>query len=124
MTRILIVDDEVDFSEALAERLEMRNFEAMTASSAQEAIEKIRAGGTPDVVVLDLKMPGMDGIETLELIKQYDPSIEVILLTGHGSTESGIAGMKRGLFDYLMKPVELKVLVDKINEAATKRASR
>lgn len=121
MTRILIVDDEVDFAETLAERLLMRKFEAEVATSAEEAVEKIRSGWTPDVVVLDLKMPGLDGMETLELIKQHDPRIEVILLTGHGSTESAITGMKRGLFDYLMKPVDIGSLIDKINEAAGKR---
>lgn len=121
MTKILIVDDEVDFAETLAERLSLRNFDATVATSAEEAIEKIRSGWRPDVAILDLKMPGLDGMETLELVKQYDPTIEVILLTGHGSTESGITGMKRGLFDYLMKPVDIGSLIEKINEAVKKR---
>lgn len=118
ITKVLIVDDEIDFAETLAERLALRNFETDVATSAEEGIEKIRAGWTPNVVILDLKMPGLDGLETLDLIKQNNPEIEVILLTGHGSTDSGIAGMKRGLFDYLMKPVEIGTLIAKINEAA------
>ncbi|MDF1592635.1 MAG: response regulator [Desulfobacterales bacterium] len=66
-----------------------------------------QTGWTPEVIILDLKMPGVDGLATLAMIKQHDPAIEVIMLTGHGSTASGIGGMRRGLFDYLMKPVDI-----------------
>jgi len=78
----------------------------------------IQGGWRPAVVIVDLKMPGIDGIETLSLIKQHDPTIEVILLTGHGSTTAGIEGMNKGLFDYLMKPVDIAELIEKIELAA------
>ena len=75
----------------------------------------------PDVVVLDLKMPGVDGLATLSLLKAADATVEVILLTGHGSTQAAIEGMQRGLFDYLVKPVDIGELVEKIREAERKR---
>ena len=119
--RILIVDDEYDFAETLAERLQLRDFTAEAVGNAVEALSKIHDGYLPEVVLLDLKLPGLDGLEILDLIKQYDRTIEVIMVTGHGSTASGIAGMQRGLFDYLMKPVDIGELVGKINQAVEKR---
>jgi len=115
--RILIVDDEVEFGSTLAERLELRGFTAKAVGGAGEAVTLLAAGWAPDVVVLDLMMPGVDGLATLDLIKQHDSRIQVIILTGHGSTESGIIGMQRGLFDYLMKPVDIGELIARINEA-------
>jgi DNA-binding response OmpR family regulator len=115
--RILIVDDELDFGTTLAERLELRGFTAKAVGGAQEAVAALAAGWQPDVVLLDLMMPGVDGLATLDLIKQHDPRIQVIILTGHGSTESGIIGMQRGLFDYIMKPVDIGELIARINEA-------
>ena len=115
--RILIVDDEVDFGTTLAERLELRGYAAKAVSGAQEAMVVLADNWRPDVVLLDLMMPGVDGLATLDLIKQHDPKIQVIILTGHGSTESGIIGMQRGLFDYLMKPVDIGELIARINEA-------
>ncbi|MFH1021466.1 MAG: response regulator [Pseudomonadota bacterium] len=115
--RILIVDDELDFGTTLAERLELRGFIAKAVGGAEEALAALAAGWRPDVVLLDLMMPGVDGLATLDLIKQHDPKIQVIILTGHGSTESGIIGMQRGLFDYLMKPVDIGELIARINEA-------
>ena len=115
--RILIVDDELDFGTTLAERLELRGFTAKAVGGAQEAVAALAAGWKPDVVLLDLMMPGVDGLATLDLIKQHDPRIQVIILTGHGSTESGIIGMQRGLFDYIMKPVDIGELIARINEA-------
>jgi len=119
--KVLIVDDEMEFAETLAERLNLRNFEARAVGGAEEAQTMIGAGWRPDVVLLDLKMPGMDGLATLDMIKAMDQAIEVIMLTGHGSTASGIIGMQRGLFDYLMKPVDIGDLVEKINQAAAKQ---
>ncbi|MBA3003933.1 MAG: response regulator [Desulfurivibrio sp.] len=116
--RILIVDDELEFGSTLAERLELRGFTAKAVGGAGEAVTLLASGWAPDVVVLDLMMPGVDGLATLDLIKQHDPRIQVIILTGHGSTESGIVGMQRGLFDYLMKPVDIGELIARINEAA------
>jgi len=115
--RILIVDDELDFGTTLAERLELRGFAAKAVGGAQEAMAVLTADWRPEVVLLDLMMPGIDGLAALDLIKQHDPKIQVIILTGHGSTESGILGMQRGLFDYLMKPVDIGELITRINEA-------
>lgn len=115
--RILIVDDELDFGTTLAERLELRGYAAKAVSGAQEAMGVLADNWRPDVVLLDLMMPGVDGLATLDLIKQHDPKIQVIILTGHGSTESGILGMQRGLFDYIMKPVDIGELIVRINEA-------
>lgn len=118
--RILIVDDELDFGTTLAERLELRGFVAKAVAGAQEAMAVLAADWRPDVVLLDLMMPGIDGLAALNLIKQHGPKIQVIILTGHGSTESGIIGMQRGLFDYLMKPVDIGELIARINEAGQK----
>lgn len=118
--RILIVDDELDFGTTLAERLELRGFAAKAVGGAEEAMAALAADWRPDVILLDLMMPGVDGLATLDLIKQHDQRIQVIILTGHGSTESGIIGMQRGLFDYLMKPVDIGELVARINEAGTR----
>ena len=114
---VLIIDDEHDFAVTLAERLQLRNFEARAVGGAEEAMALLQ-GWRPAVVIVDLRMPGIDGIETLSLIKQHDQSIEVILLTGHGSTNAGIEGMNKGLFDYLMKPVDIGELIEKIEQAA------
>lgn len=115
---ILIVDDEIEFGATLAERLELRGFTAKSVSCAEEALTVLTSDWLPQVVLLDLMMPGIDGLTTLDLIKKHDPRIQVIILTGHGSTESGIIGMQRGLFDYLMKPVDIGELVSKIREAS------
>lgn len=119
--RVLIVDDEVDFAGTLAERLRLRGFDALAVSGADEALARLHGGFGPDVVVLDLKMPGVDGLALLSLLKQEDARLEAILLTGHGSTTAAIEGMQRGLFDYLVKPVDIGELVEKIREAAAKR---
>jgi DNA-binding NtrC family response regulator len=119
--RILIVDDEGEFARTLAERLTLRGFETAAASGADEAMARMQAGFRPDVVVLDLKMPGLDGLATLSLLKRQDASVEVILLTGHGSTTAAIEGMQRGLFDYLVKPVDIGDLVERLRAAAAHR---
>ncbi len=119
--RVLIVDDEADFAGTLAERLRLRGFDAVATGAADEALARMRGGFEAEVVLLDLKMPGVDGLATLSLLKQEDPAVEVILLTGHGSTTAAIEGMQRGLFDYLVKPVDISELVDTIREAAAKR---
>jgi DNA-binding NtrC family response regulator len=118
---VLIVDDEPDFAVTLAERLQLRGFQAVAVGGADEAQARIRDGFEADVVILDLKMPGVDGLGALTRLKQEDPAVEAILLTGHGSTTAAIEGMQRGLFDYLVKPVDIGELVGKIREAAAKR---
>jgi DNA-binding NtrC family response regulator len=115
--KVLIVDDEIEFAQTLAERLELRGFDSRAVEGAEETLPLLQGSWVPDVVILDLKMPGMDGLAVLDLIKRQDPAIEVILLTGHGSASSGIEGMRRGLFDYLMKPVDIGELVGRINDA-------
>jgi len=122
-TRVLLVDDEAAFVETISKRLTKRGLEVRTALSGQEALDALaqEGSGKIDVVVLDVKMPGMDGIETLSAIKQAHPLLEVVMLTGHATVESAIEGMKRGAFDYLMKPCQMEVLVAKIEEAARKR---
>jgi len=120
---ILLVDDEEAFLEAMTKRLEKRNLRVMTCTSGTEALKIVNSHRNLDVVVLDVKMPGMDGLETLKILKQNYPLIEVIMLTGHATVENAVEGMKLGAFDYLMKPCELEELLMKVKEAAeTKRA--
>ena len=119
--RVLLVDDEEDFTEALAKRLEGRGLNVTTAESGAAALEKIRARDF-DTVVLDLAMPGMDGIETLRRIKAEDPDVQVILLTGHGTVPSGVEAMKLGAIDFLQKPATFDELLEKIKEAGAKKA--
>jgi signal transduction histidine kinase len=118
--RVLLVDDEVDFLSSLAQRLELRGLPVLTAASGLEALE-ILDGEPVDVVVLDVRMPGMDGIETLRRIKDRHPQVQVVMLTGHADLESSIEGMRFGFFDYLTKPVKLAQLMEKIDEAFSRR---
>ena len=104
----MLVDDEVSFVEILAKRLGKRNIETLTAFSGEESLETLKTHQNIDVVVLDVKMPGMDGLETLNKIKEEFPLIEVIMLTGHATIESGIKGMKLGAYDFLMKPCDME----------------
>jgi len=120
-TRVLIVDDEKEFTEALAERLNIRDYDVTTSLSGEEAVEKVKSFNF-DVVILDVAMPGMDGIETLRAIKNIKPLIEVIMLTGHATVESAIEGMKVGAYDYLKKPCETEELAFKIDKACEKKA--
>ena len=120
---IMLVDDEAAFVEAIARRLIKRDLNVISANSGDEAIEKIGQNHSLDVVILDVKMPGMDGIETLKEIKKEYPLIEVIMLTAHATVETAIEGMKRGAFDYLMKPCEIEQLVSKVEEATAKKRS-
>jgi DNA-binding NtrC family response regulator len=119
-TKVLLVDDEVEFAAALAERLQMRNYYVHTANNALEALGLVYKD-RPDVVILDLRIPGMDGLETLKTIKKFDPTIEVIMLTGHGDVHSVKEGMTSGAFEYIMKPVEIGELTSKIDKAQKKR---
>jgi DNA-binding response OmpR family regulator len=121
--RVLVVDDEAPFVSALSRRLDKRGFTVVTASDGLEALERLQEDREIEVVLLDVKMPGMDGIEVLRAIKKEHPCVGVILLTGHASTESGMEGMKWGAFDYLMKPCDLAVLEERIQEARAKKSS-
>ena len=118
---IMLVDDEVPFVEAMVRRLKKRDLEVKTAYSGQEALEALAEYQNTDVVILDVKMPGMDGIETLKKIKSSFPLTEVVMLTAHATVESAIEGMKLGAFDYLMKPCDMEQLMGKIEEATKKK---
>lgn len=119
--RILIVDDEPDFLETLVKRLQRRHVDARGAGSGEEAL-KILQEQLFDVVILDVRMPGMDGIETLKEIKRKSPLTEVIMLTGHASVESGVQGMQFGAFDYVVKPADFDELMEKVAQAAERKA--
>ncbi len=117
--RVLLVDDEKDFLETLVKRLRKRKLDAVGASGGLEAVRMVTAEPV-DVVVLDVKMPDMNGIETLKQIKSIQPSAEVIMLTGHADMEVAIQGMELGAFDYLMKPADIDELLYKIQDAYKK----
>ncbi len=114
--RVLVVDDEADFLETIVMRLQRRKIDAYGVDSGKKALEIVETERF-DVVVLDFLMPGLNGIETLKLLKKKKPFIEVIILTGHGSVESGLQGMQFGAFDYVMKPADLDELLEKIQQA-------
>ena len=118
---VMLVDDEVPFVETMIKRLAKRHLEVKTAFSGQEALEILAKYQNMDVVILDVKMPGMDGIETLKKIKSAYPLTEVVMLTAHATVESAIEGMKFGAFDYLMKPCEMEQLMGKVEEATRKK---
>lgn len=120
---VLLVDDEVDFVEALAERLEARGIAVAIAHSGAEALEKVRQTSV-DVVVLDVVMPGLSGIDTLRQLKQQEPLVEVLMLTGHATVETAIQGMKHGAFDYLLKPTEADALIAKLEQARARKAEQ
>jgi len=121
--KVLLVDDEADFRAVLHKRLARRGLLVSEAEDGARALEAA-AGQAFDVVVLDMKMPGMDGLETLRLLKRDHPSIEVVILTGHANAEAAVSGMDLGAFDYLIKPVDLGELVDKVEDAHRERRLR
>ncbi|MDO8943760.1 MAG: response regulator, partial [Desulfobacterales bacterium] len=120
---ILVVDDEGDFLETLMNRLRKRNIGTIGCASGEEAV-RLAKKHPFDVVILDIKMPGgMDGIETLREIKRIRPETEVILLTGHASLETSVEGMKQGAYDYLLKPIRLEDLLEKLVQALERKGS-
>ncbi|MDA3787647.1 MAG: response regulator [Desulfobacula sp.] len=119
--KLLLVDDEKPFLDTITKRLEKRELKVSAVYSGQEALVELENNKSFEVVVLDVKMPGMDGIETLVEIKKKFPLVEVIMLTGHATVETAIDGMKLGAFDYLMKPCDIDALVSKVNEAVEKK---
>ena len=114
--KVLIVDDESDFREIIVKRLRIRDIDVSGVESGYLALEALDSLN-PDVIILDVKMPGLDGIETLREIKKKKPLTEVIMLTGQASVDSGIQGMQLGAFDYLIKPVALDELLEKVRQA-------
>jgi len=123
MANVLLVDDEVPFVETMTKRLTKRDLDVSTAFNGQEALDKLEESRSIEVVILDVKMPGMDGLETLQKIRKKYPLVEVVMLTGHATVESAIDGMKLGAFDYLMKPCDMDILISKVGEAAKKKRS-
>jgi CheY-like chemotaxis protein/two-component sensor histidine kinase len=120
-TTVLVADDEASFADMLGKRLARRNIVVLTAASGEEALAQLHANPTVDVVVLDVKMPDMEGPQALAEIKRLAPLVEVILLSGHTTVESAIDGMRLGAFDYLVKPCELSVLVAQIEKARARK---
>src|SRR3989339_441458 len=119
--KLLLVDDEKAFLETITKRLEKRDLDVSTVYSGKEALAEIEKNKTLEVVVLDVKMPEMDGIQTLVELKRKAPLVEVIMLTGHATVETAIDGMKLGAFDYLMKPCDIDTLIGKVKGAAAKK---
>ena len=119
--RVLIVDDELDFLETIVKRLKRRQVDATGIDSGIKALELLEKEHF-DVVILDVRMPGLDGIETLKEMKKKRPLLEVIMLTGHASVESGVQGMQYGAFDYVMKPADINDLLEKIKAAYERKA--
>ncbi len=121
--RLLLVDDEEMYLEYLSKRLINQQYDVTKSLSGEEALERIRDFDF-DVVILDVLLPGMDGIETLREINKLRPLTEVIMLTGHASLETGIEGMRLGAFDYLRKPCDTEELIAKINQAYERKAEQ
>ncbi len=113
---ILLIDDEIEFIETLAERFELRGYTSKIAGDGESGISMI-AKESFDIVILDLMMPGLSGLDTLRQIKDIDKTLPVIMLTGHGSTKDGMEGMRMGAFDFLMKPLDINELLEKIKLA-------
>jgi len=121
--RLLIVDDEVQFLDAMAERLVMRGLEVSKAASGAEALELARTGRF-DLALVDLKMPGIDGMQLLRILKREHKFLEVIILTGHGALESAVEATKLGAYGYLPKPYEIDKLLETLREAYETRMRR
>ncbi len=122
--KILVVDDETLFLTPLVQRLKLRKHDAHGVRSGEEALEFLRDHPDTEVVLLDMKLPGMSGIQTLEKIKKLPPLVEVIILTGHASLEAGKKGLQLGAYDFLLKPVKLADILEKIQGARDRRLAR
>jgi len=120
--KVLLVDDEEEFVTTLAERLEMRGFDPSIATSGDQALSMVQDKAF-DLIVLDLMMPGIGGLEVMKQIKSANPEMPIILLTGQGSTKEGMEGMNQGAFDFLMKPLDIEELISQIHEALGKTSA-
>ncbi len=118
--KVLLVDDEKDFIETLAERMKTRGMDVSTTTSAKEALEMVD-NQNYDAIVLDLMMPEMDGLEALSILKEKNPDLQIILLTGQATVEKGIEAMKLGAMDFIEKPADLETLTAKIKKARAKK---
>jgi len=119
--RVLLVDDEEEFTSTLSERLEARGFKVSTANSGEAALELVKQKKF-DAIILDLAMPGLDGIDTLKALKKQNPKLQIILLTGQATVQKGVEAMKHGAVDLMEKPADMKELLAKIEEASSKKA--
>jgi len=119
--KVMLVDDEVEFLETLIKRMKKRNVDIIGMKSGEEALSALEQSQV-DVIILDVRMPGMDGIETLKEIKKRHPLTEVIMLTGHASVEVAVQGIDLGAFDYMMKPIDIDELLYKVEDAYNERA--
>lgn len=115
--KVLLVDDEENFVRTLAERMAMRDAGATVALNGEEALQMVSAGEVPDVMVLDLRMPGIDGMEVLRRVKKAYPQVQVIVLTGHGTEKDEEEARRLGAFEYHKKPVDIDILVRDIRRA-------
>jgi DNA-binding NtrC family response regulator len=121
--KVLLIDDEVALANTLAQRLKMRDFKVGTAYDGEQALSKLKEE-EPDVIVLDLKMPGMHGMEVLHEIKKAHPDIQVIILTGHGTDKDEEDAKRLGGFDFLKKPADIETLEHKIKAAFKEKMER
>lgn len=119
--KVLLVDDEVDFLDTLLKRMQKRQVNVSGVQSGEQALDWLETNSA-DVIVLDVRMPGMDGIETLRAIKKKNPLIEIIMLTGHANLEVAREGIELGVFDYLMKPFDIDELLYKIQDAYKRKS--
>ncbi|MFA5903185.1 MAG: response regulator [Desulfobacula sp.] len=118
--KMMLVDDEERYLQTTSKLIEKKGYEVLTARSGEEALEKLKTH-TVHVMILDMKMPGMDGNETLKAAKSLYPLVEIILLTGHATVDSAIDGLKNGAFDFLMKPADIDQILEKSLDAFEKR---
>ncbi|MCJ7603531.1 MAG: response regulator [Desulfobulbaceae bacterium] len=118
--KVLLVDDEEEFCKMLSERLENRGMKVSAVLSGEDAVARVEDQNF-DAIIVDLAMPGIDGLETLRRIKEKRPDLEILMLTGHGTIKTSIEAMKLGAEDFLEKPVDMKVLLEKISDAKHKR---
>lgn len=124
LAKVLLVDDEREFVAILAQRLIKRNYSVLAAHNGKDALARLTEDKDIEVVILDVKMPNLSGIETLKLIKAKWPLVEVIMLTGHSTIDSAVDAIKLGAYDYTLKPIEIEELVSKIEQAACRKRNR
>ncbi len=121
--KVLLVDDEEEFVKTLSERIQMRDLGSNIAYNGEQALKVVK-DEVPDVMILDLKMPGIDGMEVLKRVKKAYPQVQVIMLTGHGSEKDEKEARKLGAFDYLQKPADIDTIVGTIRKAYKKRIEK